>query len=337
MYENFYHLERRPFLLNADPAFFYRSHAHKRAIAYLRYGLNQGQGLIVITGEIGTGKTMLVRAMAGALTDSNIVAAEIVSPSVDPEDLLRLIARGFGLDPERRSKAELLGQLEAFFRDQAKAGRRALLVVDEAQNLPRASIEELRMLANFERDGRPLLQSILLGQKELLNASLVGEDMEQVRQRVVAAYHLTPLDPQETGEYVRHRLALAGWKDDPQIDAAVYDRVHEHTGGIPRRINTVFDRLFLFGSIEELHHFDLAAVDAVIAELAQELAPTAEPAEPGAATIDFAGMRLDHRLAAIEQKVDALAGQLGKGLEEIRAAIRRIERQVVDRGKEVRG
>ena len=206
MYESYYGLSGKPFQLSPDARFFYNSSGHNRAMAYLRYGLRQGEGFIVITGGIGTGKTMLVSNLFNELDEESVVAAQLVSTQIDEDEVLRMISAAFGLAHENLSKSALLRNLEAFFRARRAEGRRVLLVVDEAQNLPPRSIEELRMLSNYQEDGRALLQSFLLGQLEL-KQTLQSAGMEQVRQRIIAGYHLRPLDRQELQAYIEHRFA----------------------------------------------------------------------------------------------------------------------------------
>lgn len=284
MYEAFYQLKARPFQLSPDPRFFYGSPSHKRAMSYLRYGLTQGEGFIVITGEIGTGKTMLVRTLFADLAKENVVAAQLVTTQLEADDTLRMVAASFGLAHEGLEKATILKNLETFMMARAREGKRVLLLVDEAQNLPPRSLEELRMLSNFQLGGRVLFQSFLLGQAEFRN-TLQSKSLEQLRQRVIAAYHLEPLDPAQTRAYIEHRLNTVGWKGDPKFADESYAVIHQHSGGIPRRINTLCDRLMLFGCLEEIHDFPAERVNTVIAELQNESAgkPAAsveeEPAE----------------------------------------------------------
>lgn len=252
MYEKFYGLKSKPFQLNPDPRFFYGSRGHQRAMAYLRYGLQQGQGFIVVTGDVGTGKTMLVNNLFRELDQHNIVAAKIVSTNVKEHDLLRLVAADFEIEFERATKAVLLTRLERFFRTCVDDGKRVLLVIDEAQNLPKPSLEELRMLSNFDYKGQPLVQSFLLGQREF-RMTLRSPGFEQVRQRIIAAYHLKPLNLEETQHYILHRLRKVGWKTDPSFEPEVFAGVYKFTKGVPRRINTLMDRLLLNGAIEETH------------------------------------------------------------------------------------
>jgi putative secretion ATPase (PEP-CTERM system associated) len=280
MYESYYGLSAKPFQLKPDPHFFYGSKGHKRAMAYLDYGLSQGEGFIVITGEIGAGKTTLMRNLFAKLEPRKIHAAQIVTTHVDSDDILRMVAAAFGLAFEDASKSALLTRLEQFFRQCHAQGKRALLVVDEAQNLTPRAIEELRMLSNFQTSEASLLQTFLLGQPEF-RKTLLGGDLQQLVQRVIASYHLGPLDAEETRAYIDHRLHTVGWRGDPAISAEAYATIHAHSGGIPRRINTLCDRLFLMGYLEELHAFGAAEVASVIADVQQEFQlPESEATQP---------------------------------------------------------
>ena len=269
MYETYYGLSAKPFQLRPDPHFFYGSKGHKRAMAYLEYGLSQGEGFIVITGEVGAGKTTLVRNMLGKLPLDQIVAAHIVNTSLDPEDTLRMVVSSFGLPYEGQSKAELLNRLEQFLRTVDRQGKRALLVIDEAQNLNARTVEELRMLSNFQTDERSLLQTFLLGQPEF-RATLHSPGMQQLRQRVIASYHLGPMDANETRAYVEHRLATVGWQGTPSFDDGAYGAIYAYSGGIPRKTNTLMDRVLLMGYLEELQAFTEAHINDVVRDISEE-------------------------------------------------------------------
>jgi putative secretion ATPase (PEP-CTERM system associated) len=270
MYDDFYKLEGKPFQLTPDHKFFFNSKGHNRAMAYLRYGLEQGEGFIVITGGIGTGKTTLVRNLFDELSSMNVMAAQLVTTQVDPEDMLRMVCASFGLAHEGLNKATLLHNLEAIARARHAEGKQMLLVVDEAQNLPARSVEELRMLSNFQVNNRALVQTFLLGQEEF-KRTLQSSGMEQVRQRIIASYHLDPLSLEETEKYILHRLQLVGWKQDPTFSEGVFNMIYEFTGGVPRRINAMCDRLMLFGCLEEMHELNKDAVLSVMQELEQEV------------------------------------------------------------------
>jgi putative secretion ATPase (PEP-CTERM system associated) len=329
MYDTFYNLKKKPFQLNPDPEFFFNSAVHKRALAYLRYGLAQGEGFVVVTGVPGTGKTMLVKELFETLRNENIVGGLMVTSQVGAEDTLRIIAATFGLSYDGDAKAILLKNLENFFKLKAREGKRVLLVVDEAQNLPQQSLEELRMLLNFELEGRPIFQVFMLGQDEL-RLTLQGGKLEQVRQRVTATYHLRPLEKEETREYILHRLCTAGWNHDPQFTDETFDEIHRYSGGIPRLINTLCDRLLLYGYLEELHELDLPAVRLVIDEMEQDASRSrpianSEPAAPGLEAEPYdsspAGGTIEDRLSRLESQVFSLHRTIHKERTLLRKAI----------------
>src|SRR6266699_1730602 len=270
MYESFYGLTGKPFQLNPDPAFFFGSRGHKRAFAYLQYGLYQSEGFIVITGEIGAGKTTIVRNLFEQLDREKVVAAQLVSTYLDADDMLRAVGIAFGLPVRTVSKAVLLGSLEAFLCKLALESKRALLIVDEAQNLTPRAVEELRMLSNFQLGDQALLQSFLIGQPEL-RTMMQSQHMQQLRQRVTASYHLGPLDKTETQAYIEHRLKHVGWKGDPEFEPACFDVIHALTAGIPRRINTLCNRLLLAGFLGERHYLTATDVQAIAREIHAEL------------------------------------------------------------------
>jgi putative secretion ATPase (PEP-CTERM system associated) len=272
MYEPFYGLTAKPFQLNPDPAFYFGSKGHKRAFAYLQYGVYQSEGFIVITGEIGAGKTTIVRSLFEQLDRDKLVAAQIVSTQLDADDMLRAVAIAFGLPVRTVDKALLLGSLEAFLCQLATEGKRALLVVDEAQNLTPRAVEELRMLSNFQLGEQALLQSFLIGQPEL-RSMMQGPQMQQLRQRVIASYHLGPMDRGETQAYIEHRLRHVGWQEDPRFEPGCFDLIHTLTGGIPRRINTLCNRLMLAGFLGEKHLLEQSDVHAIAREIREELGP----------------------------------------------------------------
>ncbi len=269
MYESYYGLNSKPFQLTPDPDFFFASKWHKRAMSYLQYGLSQAEGFIVITGGIGTGKTTVANSLLQEIED-DIAAAQIVTPKLSPDELVKMVAAKFDIPTEGRSKADILKALEIFLFDLNKAGRRALLLVDEAQNLPLETIEELRMLSNFQYNGKPLIQSFLLGQDEL-QPILRAPNMEQFRQRIVASCHLAPLTLDECKEYIEYRLQHAGWSGAALFEEAAYDRIHMFSRGIPRKINTLMDRIMLYGFLEELESFSADAVNEVIEEVKAEM------------------------------------------------------------------
>jgi len=270
MYDQFYGFAGRPFQLTPDPHFYFESSTHRKAMSYLGYGLAQGEGFIVITGDIGAGKTTLVGHLMATVDPARLTAVKIVSTQVEGDDMVRLAAQAFGISTEDAAKALLLQKIEAWLHAQARSGRRTLLIVDEAQNLSISALEELRMLSNFQLGGQALLQIFLLGQPEFRDMLAKAPELEQLRQRVIATHHLDAMLPHETKPYVEHRLKLVGWNDNPRFTDDAYATLHQASGGIPRRLNALASRVLLLGAIDRLAVIDAAVVDAVIADMAKE-------------------------------------------------------------------
>ena len=269
MYETFYGLSAKPFQLNPDPSFYFGSRGHRRAMAYLEYGLHQSEGFIVITGDVGAGKTTLVRSLLQKLDPDKIVAGQLVSTQLDADDILRLVSAAFGLPNKGQEKADMLLALEMFLVSVAAKGKRVLLLVDEAQNLTPRALEELRMLSNFQIGEHSLLQSFLIGQPEFRETMRTPE-MLQLRQRVLASYHLGPLDLEETRAYIEHRLTHVGWKGNPSFLPDAFQAIFDFTGGVPRRINTLCDRLLLSGFLAGKESFAAIEVGEVTQEMTEE-------------------------------------------------------------------
>lgn len=269
MYKSFYGLTSKPFQLNPDPAFYFGSKQHLRAQAYLEYGMHQNEGFIVITGEVGAGKTTIVRGLLDSLDPEKVVAAQLVSTQLDADDTLRLVGAAFGLRTKDVAKSDVLMSLEAFLISMTAKGKRCLLIVDEAQNLTARAVEELRMLSNFQYGNQALLQSFLIGQPEFRQI-LQSPHMMQFRQRVIAACHIGPLDVSETQAYIEHRLHHAGATDSPIFTTAAYEAIFKASSGIPRRINSVCDRLLLFGFLNQQKSFDVTDVEEVAREIFEE-------------------------------------------------------------------
>ena len=266
MYDQFYGFQGRPFLLTPDPHYYFESLTHRKALSYLGYGLAQGEGFIVITGEIGAGKTTLVGHLMGTIDPERLTAVSIVSSQVGGDDILRLAAQKFGIVTENLEKAQMLQQIEQFLQAQARRGLRTLLIVDEAQTLAISALEELRMLSNFQLGGQALLQIFLLGQPEF-RAVLKTEELEQLRQRVIATHHLEPMMATEVEPYIYHRLRLVGWHNDPQFAPDAFAAIYEVTDGIPRRINALMSRVLLLGSIDQLHSIDSRIINLVAEDM----------------------------------------------------------------------
>ena len=277
MFDDFYGLTGRPFQLTPDPAFYFESLTHKKALSYLGYGLAQGEGFIVITGEVGAGKSTLVGHLMATIDTARLTAAHVVTSRLDAEELVHVVAQAFGLMIEGHDKASALGAIESFLHDEARAGRRCLLIVDEAQNLSIDALEELRMLSNFQLGAHPLLQTLLLGQPEFRD-TLAGEPrLEQLRQRVIATHHLDAMEPDEVLPYIEFRMKCVGWTGNPSFNDAIFAELYAATNGLPRRINQIVNRLLMLGAIDHRDDIDSAMVDQVVAELAwDEPSPQSE-------------------------------------------------------------
>lgn len=269
MYENFYGLTTKPFQLNPDPLFYFASKQHRRAKAYLEYGVLRNEGFIIITGEVGAGKTTIVRSLLDSLDADKVVAGNLVTTQLDAEDTLRMVGAAFGVRTKDSSKADILLALEAFFVSQTSLGKRCLLIIDEAQNLTPRAVEELRMLSNFQFGKQSLLQSFLIGQPEFRDI-LQNPSMQQLRQRVIAACHIGPMDIEETQGYIEHRLKCAGWTNRPSFTTEAFEAIFDASGGIPRRINSICDRLLLLGFLENKDGFNENDVKTVSLEILEE-------------------------------------------------------------------
>ncbi len=268
MYEEHFGFSAKPFQLTPDPKFFYASSCHKKALYYLLYGLQQGEGFIVITGPIGTGKSMLAGNILNTL-DEQIVATQVSTSNLNPYELLEHIANAFGVDANGDNKAQLIKEIETYLYSLSEQGRRALLIIDEAQNLSHESLEELRLLSNYQVGTKPLLQTFLLGQEEL-RAKLQHPSLVQFQQRIIASFHLRSLDENETKQYVLHRLTQVGWTDKPAFTEQALNKMSQFTRGIPRRINIFMDRTLLMAFLEEKDLVDTKVIEAIANELKEE-------------------------------------------------------------------
>ncbi|WP_404379895.1 XrtA/PEP-CTERM system-associated ATPase [Caenispirillum salinarum] len=270
MYVEHYGLSGHPFQLTPDPHFFFGSTVHNRVKSYLTYGIAQGEGFVIVTGDVGAGKTTLVGHLLDTLDPDRFRCAKIVTSQIGADDVLRMAASGFGLHPERgATKAELLTLLADFLAARQEEGQRCLLVADECQNLPFDALEELRMLSNLSVDGAPPLQTLLVGQPQF-RATLATPNLEQLRQRVIASCHLGPIDASEVEGYIKYRLEAVDWRGDPEFTPDAFEAVHRHAEGVPRRVNILCSRLLLFGALEDLHTLDGQAVTEVAEDMAAE-------------------------------------------------------------------
>jgi putative secretion ATPase (PEP-CTERM system associated) len=325
MYTDHYGLAERPFQLTPDARYWYESRTHKKAMAYLGYGLAQGEGFIVVTGEIGAGKSTLVAHLMATIDRERLNAISLVSTQVEGDDMLRLAALGLGLETAGVAKAQLLDRIEHRLREESGRGKRTLLVVDEAQTLPVSALEELRMLSNFTSQGRALIQIFLLGQPEFRDRVAAEDNLEQLRQRVIASHHLEAMEANEVEPYMVHRLAVAGWQGRPAFDQDSFAALYRHTGGVPRKLNQLANRLLLYAAVERLESVGGHDVEAVAADMAADrpastskrvlpLRRPGAPVEPSAADPSLEG-----RIAAIEARLD-----------EQEAAVRRVLTLLLD-------
>ena len=268
MYDQYYGLTGRPFQLTPDPQFYFESATHRKALSYLGYGLAQGEGFIVITGEVGAGKSTLVGHLMQSVDKARLTAATIVTSQLDGLDMVRMAAESFGIDTRGLDKAATLKSIENFLHAEARTGRRCLLIVDEAQNLSIDALEELRMLSNFQLGSSALLQIFLLGQPEFRDLVRDAPELEQLRQRVIATHHLEPMEANEVEPYIVHRLSRAGWNGRPQVTSDAFVALFAETGGVPRKLNTLMNRVMLMGAVEQVDLLDGGLVESVIADMA---------------------------------------------------------------------
>jgi general secretion pathway protein A len=327
MYSEFYGLNARPFQLTPDPRFYFDSATHRKAMAYLGYGLAQGEGFIVITGEIGSGKTTLVGHLMATIDTERLTAIKIVSTQIEGDDMLRMTAQSMGLASDGLEKAQVLDRIERFLIGQAQEGKRTLLIIDEAQNLPVSALEELRMLSNFQIAGQALLQIFLLGQPEFRARLNGSERLEQLRQRVIATHHLEPMQADEIEPYIVHRLSLAGWTGNPQFTPEAHATMYRHSEGVPRRLNALASRVMLFGAVEQLSVIDGADVAAVIADMdgdtpAETLRQPIAASQPPSAPVQAA--------SAVDESLSARIALLESRLEEQETALRRVLTLLID-------
>ena len=277
MYTDHYGLTGQPFQLTPDARFWFDSRTHRKAMAYLGYGLAQSEGFVVVTGEIGAGKSTLVAHLLATIDRARLNAISLVSTQIEGDDMLRLVAQGLGLATGSVEKARLLDAVEQRLEEELRAGKRTLLIVDEAQNLPISSLEELRMLSNFQIGGRALIQIVLLGQPEFRD-KLAGPGLEQLRQRVIATHHLDAMGSDEVEAYIRHRLAVVGWQGRPDFEAGAFAAIHGRTGGIPRRVNQLANRLMLHAAVEGSDTIGAEAVETVAADIGADAVAAPAPA-----------------------------------------------------------
>jgi len=338
MYEAFFKLQKKPFELVPDPAMLFASRGHRKALSYLEYGFSEGAGFILLTGEVGSGKTTLIRNLVQNL-DRNTSRAMIFNTLVNSEQLLAMINEEFGLDAGGKGKVALLRELNDYLVDQYAQNCRPMVIIDEAQNLSAQALEEIRLLSNLELDAAKLLQIILVGQPEL--KELVAQPcLRQLRQRISINCHLKALDREETEAYIYHRLEKAGNREAASFAPGTFDLIFEASRGVPRLINTCCDFVLLTAFIEETHELDFELVQEVLDELdigshsgqvTSESSQSAELDSQGLTTLvarsEIFQDRLDNHEKVLRKVVRAQQSQnqqLGKALEEINARLKGI-------------
>lgn len=271
MYEEHYNFTRAPFLLSPDLDIFYDSSGHKKAYSYLEYGIGKKEGFIVVTGDIGAGKTTLIEHLFANLDDDDLYTARLSSSQFNSSDMLTLVAFELGLEKTQHNKAETILLINSFLGHCIKEGKRVLIVVDEAQNIPIDALEELRMITNYHVRGVSPVQIFLLGQPEFRD-TLNTANLEQLRQRVVARYHLGPLSEEEVKEYILYRLDTVSidQESDKIFEDDTFHTIFSTTGGIPRIINSLCDRSLMYSFLEDKETISLEDLTHVIDELKEE-------------------------------------------------------------------
>ncbi len=269
VYKSVYNLEGQAFRLSPDHHFSFGHPTYDDAKSYLKYAINEGEGIVAITGAPGTGKTTLISSLIAELDATQVHVGVVTNVQLNSSGLLDMVVDAFSLQADHSNSANLMGEFMAFLKRQNKEGRRVILIVDEAQGLSVSSLEELRLLSNLQHDTRLLLQIFLVGQEPLMDI-VRSPGMEQLHQRLIAAAQLKPLDFRQTVDYIEHRLHCVGWDNDPSFTDEALSLIHKFSAGVPRRINLITHRLFLHAGLEGKHK--LVGGDAlhVIVELHKE-------------------------------------------------------------------
>ena len=265
VYLEFYGLRLSPFDITPNPRFLFHSAKHREAFNHLLYGIRERKGFVQLTGEVGAGKTTLCRALLEHL-DGHYSTALILNPVLNADELMKAIATEYGLDVKGRDRLETIAAISDFLLKQTLAGKETVLIVDEAQNLTEELLEQVRLISNIETDDRKLLQIVLLGQPEL-RERLNSHRLRQLRQRITVRYHLASLTRREVGQYIQHRLALAGARGFPAFTGPAVWRVFRYSRGIPRLVNAVCDKALLAGYVERSERINYRMVGRAIREL----------------------------------------------------------------------
>jgi type II secretory pathway predicted ATPase ExeA len=309
MYENYYGFQERPFSIVPNPDYLYLSPIHQNALTYLEYGLMEDIGFILLTGGVGTGKTTLIRYVINQFC-SDMDVAVIFNTNVSADQLISLILRSYGLSSETNDKVNALDILYNYLIEKYSENRRALIIIDEAQNLSHESMEEVRMLSNLQSDDHVLLQIMLVGQPEL-KAKLRHQSFISITQRIAVKFHLSPLTRKEVGRYIAFRLEKAGGKSD-LFDTEAVDMICRESGGIPRSINLICDSALVYGFGYDLRTIGGSVIEQVIQDrggLEVEMGPAVEEPHPLTATHEIGEPGLIDRLRILETGVRKLQVQ----------------------------
>lgn len=350
MYESFFNLKQKPFDLLPNPDFLFMSSAHKRAMSYLDYGIKERAGFILLTGEVGSGKTTIIRNLIRKNLD-NVLLSKVFNTRVDSEQLLAMINDDFGLPVQNKDKITLLRELNAFLIDQFLQGRQPVLIIDEAQNLGYELLEEVRMLSNLETDDAKLLQIILVGQPEL-RRTLASPDLVQLRQRISISCHIQPLSPNETEQYILHRLETAGDRNAVRFSQETINIIYTYSRGVPRLINIICDFVLLAAYAEEKTDIDVAMVQEIIGDLDFEYHFWGSSSPDGHIGQDVAGdrstlaayaeqvagmvlHRIQDRLEAFERETEATGRQYLKEMTERMAGLEESVKRQQERTLEI--
>ena len=303
MYTDFFNLSAKPFELLPNPKFLYLSKGHRKALSYLQYGIQERAGFTLLTGEVGSGKTTLVRDIINKIS-ADVTLSMIFNTRVDGYQLIAMINEDFGLTTEGKDKVQLITELNDFLLEECSSNRQPIIIIDEAQNLSTEALEEIRLLSNLENDNFKMMQIILVGQPELKQI-IAQPSLRQLRQRISISCHLNPLNRKESEEYIYHRLGTVGNRDCVKFHDGVFDAIFKFSGGVPRLINLICDFLLLSAFVEETHEIDKPLVDEALKELSFEEPDLPSPTFEHEETVSQAvqgSPPLDDRLARIEKK-----------------------------------
>lgn len=265
MYKDFYRLKENPFSVTSDPHFLYLSKRHREAFSLLTYGIKERKGFIEITGEIGTGKTTLCRALLNEL-NAKTKTAFILNPRLPELQFIRAVIEDFGISAKRNTKIDMIRALNEFLVEQLGYGHNVVLIIDEAQNLKNNILEEVRLLSNLETEKEKLFQIVLVGQPQL-KKKLASAELAQLKQRITIRYHILPLDREEINSYIQHRLLIAGSGGEIKFSEDAINEIYAYSKGVPRLINIVCDRAMLLGYVKEIWTFGGELIKRTVAEI----------------------------------------------------------------------